>query len=114
MAPLQRIQSGAQVGAHLGQGRNRAADAQYVWLDAAGAMEHLGLTSRSSLNYHMAANRLPFHRLGNRLRFERGELDAWLLNSGSRPTVHVRHAKQPMRSAVSVSASAREAGGEPC
>lgn len=53
------------------------------WLTAEEAIGYLRLGSRTALTRAMHENRLPYHRLGTRLRFYRPELDAWILNTGS-------------------------------
>ncbi len=53
------------------------------WLDADEAAEMLRLT-RKSLYSAAARGQVPVHRIGRRVRFHRGELDALLLGGRSR------------------------------
>lgn len=48
------------------------------WFKSREAMAFLGFDSISVLYYHIRENRLPFHRIGGRYRFNRLELQAWV------------------------------------
>ena len=51
------------------------------WLTADEAVIHLGLPSRKALYQATRRGQIPVHRLGRRLRYQRGELDALLAAS---------------------------------
>ena len=55
------------------------------WFTSREAMQFLGFDSISVLYYHIRENRLPFHRIGGRYRFNPLELRAWV--EGQRPAV---------------------------
>lgn len=55
-----------------------------LYLTALQAVEHLKLKTLSALYYHIKENRLPTLRVGNRYRFDKRELDAWLHGFNSR------------------------------
>lgn len=57
------------------------------WFTSREAMQFLGFDSISVLYYHIRENRLPFHRIGGRYRFNRLELTAWV--EGQRPALRV-------------------------
>jgi hypothetical protein len=48
------------------------------YMNSGEAMTYLRLTSRSSLDYLMREQGLPYLRRGGRLLFDRREIDAWL------------------------------------
>lgn len=53
------------------------------WLDVAGAAEHLQCP-KSRLYSLVSARRVPFHKDGSRLLFDRYELDEFIRNGGAR------------------------------
>ncbi len=55
-----------------------ADDRRLRWLTADEATAHLGFPSRKALYAAVARGQVPAHKLGRRLRFRRGELDALL------------------------------------
>lgn len=54
------------------------AAAPTLWLDADEATAYLRLPTRKALYAAVARGTVPAHRLGRRVRFHRGELDALL------------------------------------
>jgi excisionase family DNA binding protein len=56
-----------------------------AWLDVDGAAKHLNCP-RSGICSLVSARRIPFHKDGSRLLFDRAELDVWVrAGGGTRP-----------------------------
>jgi excisionase family DNA binding protein len=58
-------------------------DTSARWLDVAGAAQHLACP-KSRIYALVNAERMPHHRDGSRLLFDRAELDAFVRNGGAR------------------------------
>jgi excisionase family DNA binding protein len=55
------------------------------WLDAKGAADYLA-TSRDAIHGLVKRKQIPFHKAPNgRLRFDRGELNAWVRREADQP-----------------------------
>lgn len=48
-----------------------------VWVDVAGAAEHLATTERH-MRRLVHERRIPFHKLGGKVRFDLAEIDRWM------------------------------------
>jgi len=56
---------------------NQGASRSEPWITAEEAAAHLGYKVGTLYNKLTDADPIPHHRIGNRLRFRRSELDAW-------------------------------------
>jgi excisionase family DNA binding protein len=75
LAPAQLDALAARVADLLREGRDDG------FLDVAGAAEYLS-TTRKSVYHQVERGRLPHHRAGARLLFDRSELRAWVERGG--------------------------------
>lgn len=50
---------------------------QTKWMTAEETAEYLGLSTKGIYN-RASANKIPFHRIDGRMRFDRDELDRWV------------------------------------
>ena len=83
MAGFETVETVAEQGAQRHQVSDQPRRADSPWLTASEAVGHLKLGSRRALTRAIEDHRLPYHRLGSRLRFYIPELDAWLLATGT-------------------------------